>query len=205
MLSMGQRDKLLIRLREMTFGPVFLGLTTCPGCNVRLEMSFLGSEIAPPENILDNDPKEDLKLDESGYEIEFRIPNSLDVRSIYGVKDLSEAKRILLDLCIRSACYGSVEIPTSQIPVEVLDSVVDGMGEADPEGDIQISLSCGSCGHKWQMTFDILHFFWAEINASAHLIAHDVHRLARAYGWSEFEILNLSHRRRKIYLDMVEE
>jgi hypothetical protein len=205
MLSMGQRDELLIRLREMTFGPMFFGLTTCPGCNDHLEMSFLGSEIAPPENVSEKYPIENLKLDVSGYEMIFRVPNSLDIISIYDVKDLSEARRLLLDLCIKSVKYGSVEIPTSQIPAEVLDSVVHSMGKTDPQGDIQISLSCGSCGHQWQMIFDILHFFWAEIDAFAHRIIHDVHGLASAYGWSESEILNMSPRRRKIYLDLVGE
>ncbi len=205
MLSMGQRDQLLIRLREMTFSPVFLGVAKCPGCNDRLEMSFLGSEIAPPEDVSKNGPEKNLKLDVAGYEIIFRIPNSPDILSIFEVKDLSEARRMLLDLCIKSAKHGPIDIPTNQIPSEVLNSVVDGMAKADPLGDIQISLSCGSCGHQWQITFDILHFFWAEIDAYAHRIILDVHRLARAYGWSESEILNMSWRRRQIYLDMVDE
>jgi hypothetical protein len=64
-------------------------------------------------------------------------------------------------------------------------------------------LNCSSCGHKWEAPFDIVAFFWTEINAAAHGLLREVHALASAYGWTESEILALSPARRRCYLEMV--
>lgn len=44
-LSIGERDARLLTLREHTFGPQLDSLTTCPGCNERLELTFDVSDI----------------------------------------------------------------------------------------------------------------------------------------------------------------
>ena len=77
------------------------------------------------------------------------------------------------------------------------------MAEADPQADIQLALSCPACGHQWLSTFDIVSFFWSEINAWAYRILREVHILASAYGWREADILAMSPYRRQLYLEMV--
>ena len=52
--------------------------------------------------------------------------------------------------------------------------------------------------------FDIVSFFWAEIDAWARRVLREVNVLARAYGWRESDILALSPVRRQIYLSMVQ-
>ena len=66
-----------------------------------------------------------------------------------------------------------------------------------------LAVSCASCAHAWRASFDIVAFFWSEIDAWAERVLRDVHRLAAAYGWSEREILGLSAWRRHRYLEMV--
>lgn len=77
------------------------------------------------------------------------------------------------------------------------------MARADPQADVRLAIACPSCGHQWQGIFDIVTFFWSEIESWASRILHEVHLLALAYGWHEREILALSPRRRQFYLDMV--
>ena len=84
-------------------------------------------------------------------------------------------------------------------------AVSDGMEEMDPQGDILLDISCISCGHSWKIVFDIVTFFWTEIDAWAHRILREVHDLAKAYGWREADILAMSPWRRQIYLEMVGE
>jgi len=43
-----------------------------------------------------------------------------------------------------------------------------------------------------------------EVNEWAERQLQTVHKLARAYGWTEREILNLSPVRRQLYLGMIE-
>jgi hypothetical protein len=75
------------------------------------------------------------------------------------------------------------------------------MAEVDPQADVQLAMACPACSHEWQLTFDILSFFWNEINAWASRILDEVHTLASAYGWREADILALSPHRRQLYLE----
>jgi len=73
----------------------------------------------------------------------------------------------------------------------------------DPAADISLALNCPDCAHAWEMGFDIGVYFWREIQAAARRIVLEVDALARAYGWSETEILGMSASRRNLYLEMV--
>ena len=198
-LSIGRRDSLLMDLREMTFGSKLSCLTRCPGCREKLDLAFDASEI---RTIAKEDVSEELSIQESGFSVRFRLPNSLDLAAIGECRDVSSARNILLYRCILSAKRDGEEIPPRLLPLEVTDLMVKRMEEVDPQADIQISLSCSSCSRKWNQTFDIVSFFWSEIDFWARRILEEVNSLAKAYGWSECEILALSPHRRGIYLEM---
>ena len=84
-----------------------------------------------------------------------------------------------------------------------MDRVAEAMAQVDSQADVQLDLVCPSCGHQWQATFDIVSFFWSEINAWAYRVLHEVHTLASAYGWREADILALDPGRRQFYLQLV--
>ena len=77
------------------------------------------------------------------------------------------------------------------------------MLKADPRAEIIISLGCPNCEKHWELLFDIAHFFWNEIAAQAQRIVYEIDALARAYGWTEREILSLPAQRRRTYLEML--
>jgi hypothetical protein len=93
-----------------------------------------------------------------------------------------------------------------QLAVELPDNVVDALAErmtaADPQAGVQLAVECPACGHSWEADFDIVSFFWSELNAWAQRTLYDVHTLARAYGWREGDILAMSAWRRQCYLEM---
>ena len=68
---------------------------------------------------------------------------------------------------------------------------------------MRLALRCDACGHEWVSPFDIGAFLLREVEAWAEGLLREVHALARAYGWSERAILDLSARRRRAYLDLV--
>ena len=198
-LSIGRRDRLLLSLRESTFGPQLLGRIPCQKCGEALELSFKVSDICVPESLTVE--AQVLKLD--GYEIQFRLPDSLDLSAISGCADVAEGYRLLLTRCLLSITEGDEPGGSEDLPEHVREAVVKRMAEADPQGNVQLRLSCPACGHHWLAAFDILSYFWSEINAWAHRILREVHTLAVAYGWSEEEILVMTPRRRRIYLEMI--
>src|SRR5437016_10180171 len=46
-LTIGQRDARLLALREMTFGSELTGVTDCPECRDKIELSFNCSDVRP--------------------------------------------------------------------------------------------------------------------------------------------------------------
>ncbi|MCK5432360.1 MAG: phage baseplate protein [Gammaproteobacteria bacterium] len=204
-LTIGQRDAYLLTLRELIFGSRYNGLTTCPECEVNLEMGFSTDDIRiTPEE----DPLKEHTLNVDDYDVCFRLPDSLDLAAISshnlsGHYDISEARQELIERCLLRICHSGEMISPEQLENKVIEAVVERMAEIDPQSDVQLALSCFSCGHKWMADFDIVRFFWSEINAWAYRILKDVHTLALAYGWTQADILAMSPLRRQVYLEMV--
>lgn len=198
-LSIGQRDYLLFRLRECTFGPQMVCLATCPVCGERLELTFnVGDILAAPEV----GPDEDLEVVVSGYALRFRLPNSLDLVAIAGSENTESARDLLLNRCMLAILHKGEQITVDRLPTEVVNAVMELMEKADPQADVRLDLSCPACAHRWEAAFDIVQFFWSEIESWARRILFEVHLLARAYGWCEANILAMSPKRRQIYLEM---
>ena len=85
---------------------------------------------------------------------------------------------------------------------EEITALADSMAAADPQANIDIGMTCAGCDHHWACAFDIASFLWREIDAWARRTLRDVHTLARAYAWSEQDILALSPTRRQVYLEL---
>jgi hypothetical protein len=199
-LSVGQRDARLLELRERMFGPELNLLSACLACDARLELNLpvknlrTGQPVRPPTA---------LSVSVSGIDVEFRVPDSFDLDAAAEVSDSAAARTLLLERCVDGAVRGGQPVPVSELPAEVVDAIAARMAEADPQADIQLTMTCPSCGHRWQAIFDPAVYFWREIDSWAIRILKEVHTLARAYGWSEADILRMSRLRRQTYIDLV--
>jgi hypothetical protein len=201
-LSVGRRDAALLELRESVFGPRLMSLASCPACGERIEMEL---EVCDLLVVPQGEQPTQLALRSGDYDVLFRLPDTNDLAALAPGEDAVAAARALLSRCVLSARRGDEEVTAAELPSEVLDAIGERMDEADPQGDIRLALSCPSCGHAWQEAFDIGQFLWSELNAWAARTLGEVHRLAKAYGWREADILSMSHARRRMYLDMVGE
>lgn len=199
-ISIGERDALLLKLREQIFGPKLVGLESCPSCGESLELIFCVADILV---LQEPQPSDDLSLEVEDYKVQFRLPNCIDLISVADQKELTMKRKKLINRCLLMSNYRGKEISSDLLPAEILDEIVKRMAKADPQADVQITLSCPACKHEWQETFDIVSFFWNEINAWAYRIIEDVHVLAYSYGWSEREILEMSPRKRQAYMDLI--
>lgn len=199
-LSVGRRDRLLIALRERTFGPRLTSLATCDACGESLELSFDCSDISAGGGT--QTPAE-LSVEAEGYEAHFRLPNNGDLIAVARCADADAARRGLLERCVTSATRGGSLVAPAELPGAVVDAVEAGMSDADPQADVRLALDCPACGHNFLAAFDVVAYFWSEINAWAYRLLGEVHTLASAYGWREEDILALSPWRRHVYLDMV--
>ena len=199
-LSIGERDARLLTLRERTFGPELVSVAACPGCGERLELTFNVTDI---QGLSEAKPDEALSLTIADYEVSFRLPNSRDLAAVSPSEEVAEARRLLLLRCLLTVNHNGKEVSDNELPAEVVEAVVQQMAQVDPQGDVYLSLVCPACKHHWQAPFDIVTFFWTEIDAWAYRIMREVHTLASAYGWREADIFAMSPSRRQFYLTMV--
>jgi hypothetical protein len=137
------------------------------------------------------------------YHVRCRPLNSEDLNACAG-SEMEQVRAELFARCVAQARYQGQSVSPDELPPHVCQAVVDRIAEVDPQADIRLDFSCPDCQHCWSETFDIVSFFWTEIDAWARRTLREVHVLAGAYGWPEREILALSPSRRQIYLAMAE-
>jgi hypothetical protein len=210
-LSIGQRDALLLRLREMTFGPHLTGVVACPACGEQIEIAVkvadLQADARQPAPFAaaagDVAPVvHEVAVEVDGYRLRLRPPSSRDVMAA-SQRDVVNAPAVLVRRCLVSAHRGNGAVAAGEVPEAVLAVAEQRLAEADPRADVHLRLACPSCGRDATTLLDIVSFFWREIDAWACRILREVHTLASAYGWTEEAILALSPFRRQCYLELV--
>ncbi len=205
-LSIGQRDRRLFMLRKWLFGPKLDSFVDCSECGERLEFSFDMAAIQG-DKVFNSDTAESKAepdiLSCDGLELCFRLPNSRDLIAATACAGPRQARQLLVERCLLNVSRQDKAIAVNELPEAVLEKVAFHLAQCDPLQEVLVDLACPACQHQWRVLFDIVTFFWAEIEAQAKRLLREVHVLARAYGWREADILSISARRRQSYLDMV--
>jgi hypothetical protein len=195
-LDVAERDAKLLELHELLFGGRMEGLADCPACQERVEMSFQASELIASQ-ARQPGPSE-YQLERDGHWVHFRLPASRDLYMAMA-EPPDRRRRSLAERCILETRPGE----PAQLPEAVITAMSERMAEVAPLADVWFALTCPACGHQWQAPFDIASYLWAEVEAWSYRTLQEVHSLARAYGWSEAEILGLSAWRRQFYLSLL--
>lgn len=218
-LTVGRRDGLLLALREWTFGPQVEALAACPRCGERLELVFAVADVRVGDAAEGpaasggmpgaGAPAAPLSVAVDGYEVAFRLPDSEDLVALAAgaASGPQPGRGELLARCLLAVRREGETLAPDRLPVDAAEAiaaaVAAAMADADPQADLQLDLTCPACGCRWQAPFDIVTFFWSEIDTWAYRTLRHVHVLASAYGWREEEILDLPPWRRQYYLEMV--
>jgi hypothetical protein len=196
-VSIGERDRRLLALREALFGQRISALTACPGCSEKVELDLTTRDLHVAAQ-----PGGDLTVRHGRHVVELRLPDSRDLLAIASQGE-ADAEALAFARCVVSARAGKRSIDAAAIPPAVVAEAGRRLAEADPQADMRFALACPACRNEWTAPFDIVQFLWTELNAWASRVFADVHALASAYGWSESEILALRPERRRAYLQMV--
>jgi hypothetical protein len=200
-LPIGQRDALLLTLRQDMLGSRLAGYAECPACSERLELGIDSRQILAGQEWPKTPDAAAQSVEVDSFHISFRLLDSFDLAAIATSQDVAAARKTLIQRSVLDIrCNGE---PVAALPSDMETRVSEALIQADPLADLQFDLSCPACGHLWQLAFDITAFFWAEINNLAKRLLYEIHTLAHAYGWREADILAMSPARRQTYLDLV--
>ena len=198
-LPLGARDQRLMVLRCQLFGTQISGLDTCGQCGADLDVTF---DLGP---LVTGHPT-------TGAPVTVRWEDTvLHGRAVTTADVIAAAEAdspdfggVLFSRCVTAAADGSGRpAPVTTLPAAAVAEVMTALAAADPLADVRMAVTCGECGHQWDLGFDIASFLWTEICGAVERILGEVHVLASAYGWSEAEVLAVGPRRRQYYLEAV--
>ncbi len=206
-LTIGERNRSLLLLRQKTLGASARCLARCPNCGEQLEFSLNLETMSPTELeelvelVEHTEPIHNLNVD--AYTLDFRLPTSTDLAAMVRAVDVQEGKHLLIERCVVQATRDNLPVPVENLPEEILQALSEAVIEHDPMAEIECVLVCQVCQQSWTTFFDIVSFFWTELDALAKRLLLEVHTIATAYGWRESDILALSPARRQYYLELI--
>jgi hypothetical protein len=189
-LPLGAVNTGLLKLRAALFGHRVELQVDCAHCGEHLVIpleigEFLAGALEPDTGA---------EIDVSGFR--FRLPASRDLAAVAYDLDAEAAALRLLDGCCVSRPDGAA------ITADVLAEADSQLEAADPMADLRLSLVCAFCGQHTDAALDPGVLLWDDVQNYARGLLGQVHALARAYGWTERDVLSLSPRRRAAYLEM---
>jgi hypothetical protein len=195
---LGEGDRRLLALRAATLGRRLEALARCPGCGERAEVDLDTAELAAAGAAVG-----ELEIRRGDLRLLVRPVSGGDLLAAGASAGVEAARRAIAGRCLLAAWRGEEPVAAEDLEPGELQVVGEALEAADPGAELLLDLCCPSCGQGWQELLDVTAFFWAEIESRSRQVLQEVHRLARAYGWREADILALSARRRRDYLEML--
>jgi len=177
-LPLGQAGQILLAVRRATIAGPISTSQPCQACGEPIALEFDPSEFeAQPRSVSPGPDAIALRLG--------------DLIAVEGEADPSQIKRRLVERI-------------SPAMLDRLDDFSALLEAADPDADICCDTVCPACNESQELLFDPGVFLWEEISARVPRILREVAELARAYHWSERDILAMPGERRAFYLGMVQ-
>jgi hypothetical protein len=215
-LLVADRQYLLLKLRQMTFGDRVHAELFCPwpDCGKRVSIDFNVDDV-PVQASTDKGPLYHMTLspaaageaDPADREIHFRLPNGADQELISPLLTENEAKALtlLLACCIQRIGGSGV---TDESQIEALSplarkEIETEMERLAPNVELDMQMSCPECGRLFVAPFDLQSFFFGELRAGGDLLYREVHYLAYHYHWSEREIMDMTVEKRRKYISVL--
>ena len=182
-------------LRELD-GPLIDVVTQCPACGILLEATVpvtLADAAAGSGND-DGTPATERVADWW-----VRQPSTRDLIDVgAAAAGFPEgARALLLARCVAPAVTGADISRATPEQLEQLDAAAARLGAA---ADSVTDLTCPACGAVAEVALDVGALLWERVAQTAPVLFGEIATLARAYGWTEAEVLSLSEGRRRAYL-----
>jgi hypothetical protein len=196
-LTVGQCDARLFELRRAMFGEMLEVVATCPACQTEVELTVALGQLQPPVR---EGPAAPLTVQADGYTLLCRIPCNEDLQAL-SRRTGDVTLRDLLERCvIEASSPGGSPVAPRELPEATAEAIVEALAESDPGACTALRVRC-SCGSEWVGELDIRGVVWSDLTEWVGRTLTEVHQLARTYGWSEAEILEMSGWRRRWYLE----
>ncbi|SCY82281.1 hypothetical protein [Desulfoluna spongiiphila] len=212
-LLVGDRQFLLLKLREITFGHEMSAVTRCsrPDCGERLDIEFTTDTVPvvrAPQECRFMTLEFPLKPHKA-EPVTFRLPNGEDQEHLAHLATENEAlaATLLLARCVRSMGPQG-DAPQSREKIKNLSEqaraqIEEAMERLAPKVVTTMEAFCPECKRHFSVAFDLQSFVLKELGTRLDLLFQEVHYLAFHYHWSEKEILGMTRADRRRYIGIL--
>lgn len=195
-LAVGDRDFLMLKLYQATFGDVLSLLPICPdrGCRAKMDLDLAVADIPIEERPVETSYR--LALDgEPRTEIEFRLPCGADQERLATAKGVSAValREMLLDGCTLSG----------DRPAGSSDALAEAIELRAPGVELEVELHCPECGHRFELDLDVAAIFLREVARRRAAFDREIHLLAFHYRWPLQELFSLTAPRRQRFVRLL--
>lgn len=191
-LLLGDRNRLILALLNASYGVPQSLLMNCSSseCTAAYEIPL---DIASILNTRAQDPAGAVFwLPAADGEVAMRLPTGADIAAIADAG--MAAEHLLLERCLIAPCPNA----------EVRHQLEDAIRSRDPCAELMYVTHCSECGADIEGLLDPLALLLGEMNRLGGVWV-ELDQLARAYHWSEAELLALPAFRRRRYLQLINE
>jgi hypothetical protein len=208
-LSVGDREALLLHLRRLTSGDHLDCVISCPSpdCREKLDIEL---NVANLLVSTDGETRQEHELgihreDGSPVVVRFRLPTGSDQEAVAHLArtDVGAAAEEMLRRCVQSVNEDGAAV--SELPAALREQLPGRMAELDAQAEINLLVECSVCGGAFSVVFDTAGYLIQELEAGMRRLYREVHLLAYHYHWSAREILSMSVRKRRRFLQLLEE
>jgi hypothetical protein len=194
--ALGARNAALLEIRNGLFAGVWPFRSRCPACGA--ECQFEVDSVVLADEISRREASESISFEWAGRSVVARPPTANDLKAVSSCGDIGSAITALLARCVTG------ELDLTAASDAELEEIGRRLEQLDPGAAVSFALNCPACSDDWSATVDVGDALWAELKTAAEQSLIEIDALARVYGWTEQEVLQLSPTRRAAYLQLVE-
>jgi hypothetical protein len=169
-LLIGDRDYLLLRLRQIALGDQVEQVMRCPGttCEQKADVEFQISEL-PVRRVTAVQPHYEFELSEPAYKddpksgtVVLRLPTGRDQDAILDGKDVNPAianTRLFARIVKKLGRKALDEEGARNLPLKIRNELTAFLRRVAPGPDLKIEIQCPHCGADMTFPFDLYSFF----------------------------------------------
>lgn len=206
-LSIGDRERLLLALCALSFGPLLDAVVNCPHCaeviEVPLDLDTVLAAQSASAPVPGPEPEHTVAL--GPLTLRFRLPSGADHEHAAPIAaaDPDRGAAALRDACVVAVTdCDAGEGSRAAVPDALEAMLEDALRRLDPGAEMILALDCPACAERVSCILDAAALLAGRLGPPGNILV-EVDRLARAYHWSEAAILALPTARRQRYLALL--
>ena len=210
-LLINDRDFLMWKLRELTLGKRVRAMIVCGDakCAQSMDVVLNLDELMPAAKPVDRRVFTfDVSEDGENFAFAFRLPAGADQEACAEfVRDdpFPAVNHLLARIVLRIDDNCAIdEHAINALSPGVLSALEREIEKLAPLAAIDIEAACVECGRPSVSPLDVTSFFLNELQHNRRMLEREVHFIAWHYHWPEREILALTRRKRRRYIDLIQ-